>query len=362
MPHGERLRALLLVAGSLLLATCDDGPTRPSKTIIIPYPTLACPAPITLTTTTSSQTFAVATYTTPVPVDGTAPVTTTCAPASGSRFDKGTTTVTCSAVDHVNRTGRCTFAVTVLNPPTLRVRKILAFGDSITAGEVPAAGEFPQRTLAPHYVELNHAYPTVLADVMRTRYTDGPIVTVDGFRLRLNNETDCDWNAPALPPPGDRSLWVINAGCLGAQAQSAETLNRLQQKISYFQPDVLLLMMGTNDLDDRDPRSIPAAVAGVQRLASAAWGRGLSVIVGTIPPQVEAWQGHGGAPRSVGLFNAALVPAVTAVGADVVDVYAALSQDPNRWISQYDGLHPNADGYAEIARRFYERIRDRFEQ
>jgi lysophospholipase L1-like esterase len=95
---------------------------------------------------------------------------------------------------------------------------------------------------------------------------------------------------------------------------------------------------------------------------SAAWNRGLSVIVATIPPQIEARQGHGGAPRSVDPFNAALVPAVTAVGADVVDVYGALSSDPSRWISQYDGLHPNADGYAEIARRFYDRIREKFEQ
>ena len=48
-------------------------------------------------------------------------VTPTCVPASGTTFNKGVTTVTCSATDTSNLTGNCTFTVTVLDTqlPTL---------------------------------------------------------------------------------------------------------------------------------------------------------------------------------------------------------------------------------------------------
>jgi hypothetical protein len=55
--------------------------------------------------------------------------------------------VQCTATDTLNRSNSCSFTVTVSRTPQLSVTKFLAFGDSITAGEVtfPVTGIFPQR-------------------------------------------------------------------------------------------------------------------------------------------------------------------------------------------------------------------------
>jgi hypothetical protein len=45
---------------------------------------------------------------------GTAPVTVSCSPKSGSQFDVGTTTVSCQATDAARQTATCTTSATVL--------------------------------------------------------------------------------------------------------------------------------------------------------------------------------------------------------------------------------------------------------
>jgi hypothetical protein len=67
---------------------------------------------------------------------GQIPVTVACAPASGSQFPLGSTSVTCTASDALNRQATCAFTVSVTRLPTLQRTSFLAFGDSVTAGEV----------------------------------------------------------------------------------------------------------------------------------------------------------------------------------------------------------------------------------
>src|SRR4030095_4993527 len=70
---------------------------------------------------------------------GVAPVSVTCTPASGAPFPLGTTTVTCSGADAAMpaRTAECQLTVTLAAfVPVLTLTKFLAFGDSITAGEI----------------------------------------------------------------------------------------------------------------------------------------------------------------------------------------------------------------------------------
>jgi hypothetical protein len=77
--------------------------------------------------------------------------------------------VTCTVTDKVQRTASCRFAVTVLPPaPRLTVSRILAFGDSITAGEVPAPGEFLQLQ---RFVMPDLSYPANLTTLLAQRYT-----------------------------------------------------------------------------------------------------------------------------------------------------------------------------------------------
>ncbi|MBS1791963.1 MAG: HYR domain-containing protein [Acidobacteria bacterium] len=75
-------------------------------------PAITCPANISIPAA-AGQCSAVATYTTPTPTDNCPGATASCVPASGSTFQKGVTTVTCTATDASNNTASCTFTVTV---------------------------------------------------------------------------------------------------------------------------------------------------------------------------------------------------------------------------------------------------------
>ncbi|HXU35283.1 MAG TPA: HYR domain-containing protein [Blastocatellia bacterium] len=75
-------------------------------------PTIACPANITVPND-PGQCGAVVTFA-PTPSDNCPGATTTCAPASGTSFSIGTTTVTCHATDASgNTSANCSFTVTV---------------------------------------------------------------------------------------------------------------------------------------------------------------------------------------------------------------------------------------------------------
>jgi lysophospholipase L1-like esterase len=258
-------------------------------------------------------------------------------------------------------------ASVVLPVPRLGVTRILAFGDSITQGEVPVAGEFPEAIafrLRPQYVEPDRSYPADLTTLLAQRYTAQGASRVDAFTINVSDNTGlyCDPNPPA---PRTSGIVVINAGCLGAAASDLAVQTRLVNKIGAYHPDVLLLLMGTNDLDPTSPvSSISQGILGVQRLIGAArscCGTPIPVMVGTLLPQVAAELTHGGSPGLIVPFNTLLVPAATSAGARVVDVYSDIARDPTDWISSYDGLHPTEAGYQEIARVWFNSIQSAFE-
>src|SRR5260370_36757985 len=74
---------------------------------------VTCPANITQPAE-SGQCSAVVTYSNATATDNCPGVgTPVCAPASGSNFPKGTTTVTCTVSDASGNVGSCTFTVTI---------------------------------------------------------------------------------------------------------------------------------------------------------------------------------------------------------------------------------------------------------
>ena len=105
---------------------------------------------------------------------GVAPVNATCSAQSG-RFGVGSTAVTCQATDARGQTASCNFTVAVRPPPRLRFVRFLAFGDSLTAGEVsfgPGA-----RVYLP-----NDSYPAALQRRLVARYRQqAPIVINEGI-------------------------------------------------------------------------------------------------------------------------------------------------------------------------------------
>lgn len=83
-------------------------------------PAVSCPANI-VKSTDPNQCSTTATYTATATDNCDGPLTPTCAPQSGSTFQKGVTTVTCMATDSSKNTGSCSFTVTVndTQPPSI---------------------------------------------------------------------------------------------------------------------------------------------------------------------------------------------------------------------------------------------------
>jgi len=353
---GAKLRRIWVLAGCALLNATCSSPMLPSTTMIIPPPAITCPIPPSPVTAGNGQS-AVVSYGLPTVTGGTPPVSVTCTPPSGSTFKMGSTSVTCTGMDAVRRTASCSFAVSVVLPvPRLGVTTILAFGDSITEGEVPVADEFSVFNIRPKFVEPDNSYPADLTALLAQRYTAQGASRVDAFTIGAGNANNICTTDP--PRPMTSGIVVINAGCLGEQAGSPATLSRLNDTIMRYHPDVLLLLEGVNDLNGA--ASIPRAVQGVQRLILAARSLEVRVLVGTLLPEIPGDLNAGSASLIVP-FNSLLAPVATGAGATLVDLYGDIVTDVPDWISPYDGLHPTEAGYREMARIWFNSIKNAFE-
>ena len=205
-------------------------------------------------------------------------------------------------------------------PPRLGVTKILAFGDSITAGEITSASGSAD-------VDPAACYPAQLQWLLAQRYPNQPIV-------------------------------VVNDGKIGETA--ADGAGRLPQELAANRPDVVLLLEGINDIHGSvGEAGIPPAVNAVIAMIDDARGGGAAVIVGTLLPAVPGAL-RPGTVALIAPFNAQLTPLAAAHGAVVVDLYSPFSADLAGWLGP-DGLHPTAAGYLELAQLFFASLTGHFE-
>lgn len=309
-----------LVAVLAVSAGCGGnsttGPTPPVNQLFVSCPSsfgAISPTPVGIAVT----------YPTPVATGGQAPVGVTCTPLSGQLFAPGATPVTCTARDAAAATASCSFSVTVTVPPRLSRTTFLAFGDSITSGEVTvpvgtalATGEPVLRQI----VVPSAAYPTVLDNLLDARYL-------------------------AQTPT------VINAG-KGGEA-TADALPRFRSVMAANRPDVLLLLDGHNDLGNTT-----GALAGYNALVTMvreARAAGVRVFVATLVPSIPGRQRSQNLSL-LALYNDAVRTMAAAEGAVLVDLYAAMLPEVDTLIG-VDGLHPNEAGYARMASQFFAAIR-----
>src|SRR5262245_6697530 len=248
--------AFVLALG--LLAACgsdNDPPTTPTRPDPVPSgPTIACPANVAATTTTTTAQVA---YSAPAVSGGTVPVTVACTPASGSTFNVGATTVTCTARDSASREASCSFSVNVTRIPTLQRTSFLAFGDSVTAGEITvptttALDEqgFPSFKLI---VVPSASYPTQLQTLLRNRYlTQAPSIT------------------------------VVNSGVPGEFA--IDSVRRFSDVYTQMRPQVVLLLDGYNDLNGIGASAINSAAGAVEAMARQARLGGSRVFIANLTP------------------------------------------------------------------------------
>jgi len=298
------LRAVAL--GALLsAAACGENPITPPPPPDAPI--LSCPASASLVSQDGAA--VPLTFTVPAAVGGQLPVPVTCSKQPGSTFPLGSTIVTCTAVDALARQASCNFAVTVTATPRISKTKFLALGDSITEGRCgPRPNTCPPWTLR-------------FDELLRGRYTNQTFV-------------------------------VTNRGISGEKAPAGE--DRLVQELNTYNPEVLLLMEGTNDLTAVPPDQAEA-LESLEDMIDIARARGITVFIATIAPIAPGGPNNDSVPL-VPIFNANIRGLAGRKGVPVVDVYAALNADIARYYVG-DDLHPTSEGLRLIGDTFFAAVR-----
>lgn len=339
-PHVRRSFARTIgLLGLLLAGSCTNSSTTtptPTPTPVAP-PTITCPASVTLT---SAQATPIAVeYGVPTVSGGTSPIATTCSPDNRSVFSIGTTTVTCTATDAQQRTSSCSLTVALKAPPTVRLTKFVAFGDSLTAGEdgsnttLTAPGVL---SLVQPIIRTDWAYPTVLTNSMRALYS-------------LQSS----------------SITVVNQGCPGELVNDNSVVTCGQPPVTRFSSviggqQVVLLMEGSNDVNfgTKDSTAITDALFNLQRMVRAAKSAGVTPYLATIPPMTGSGRGVGAS--LVPAFNDRIRSIASTEGITLVDVNGAFGGDLS--LIGGDGLHLNQSGYQRVADTFLKSIQATLEQ
>lgn len=326
-----------IAVAALVAAGC--GSTGPSPI----GPAIACPAPQTAQSPDGNA--LPVHYPLPVVSGGAQPISIACTPPSGSVFSVGSATVICTARDAKQQTASCSFGVTVARPPKINATKFVAFGDSITEGQLdpactshsiagPLAWQLDNILSRTRSIDVNAAYPTKLQILLDGRYgAQNPVVS--------NRGAGGECVSPA-------------SGCV------SYGVTRLPTVLASDMPEVVLIQEGINDINGRRAAAIPDVVSGLRTMIGAARGRTVQVFLGTLlPERVGACRGY--APDVVAPANDQIRALAASENVVLVDLYAAFGADAPTTLIGFDGLHPTAAGYELIAQKFFESIRQKLE-
>jgi lysophospholipase L1-like esterase len=328
----SRILLLLLATAAGLASACGgDTPTAPTVPSIQPF-VMQCPADVLGQSTTGAPVSLQ--VPTPTTSGGVLPVTVSCSPA-GTPFPVGTTRVSCSASDARSAAASCTFNVNVAPPPLSRTT-FLAFGDSLTEGEITVpvststgaidADGFPNFRLI---VVPSESYPTKLLALLRNRYF------TQAQQFIVTNS-------------GKGKEWALD----GAK--------RLPSVLAATRPQVVLLLAGANDLEALpNGTGLNNAIVGLQTMVRTARTSGAAVFLATLPPVRPG----GRLSLNVSLvqsLNATIRTGAPVEGATLVDLDAAMAPNVATLIG-VDGLHPTEAGYQRMAEAFFTAIRTTFE-
>ncbi len=312
---------------SLLVTALGCGGKNPAikPTPVPPGPSLTCPADLAAVSH-FGRNAPVVSFEPPSVHDGQEPVRTVCTPAAGSEFPNGTTAVLCQAIDGLSRTASCSFSVAVTPIPRLQRTKFLAFGDSLTESKIVGILKVPAGIF-----NQPGSYPERLNAKLSARYEDQQIEMIaDG------------WG-------GER------ATDQGAAHQFGATT--FKNDLIIFNPEVVLLLEGTNDMTVAAPASFSSVtnsvIDGLRAMTRDAKVRGIRVFVGSIPP-VPA---NAASADAVQLLNARIKAMCIEEGVGFVDLYPAV---PVTLIGP-DGIHPRAEGYEAMASEWLKVIVDALE-
>lgn len=307
----------------VVVAACGGGNKGPGPTPPADPPQIACPADVTLREVTGLTQDV--TYPAPTTTGGAAPVTVTCAPASGAAFPLGTTQVDCAARDAQAREATCAFRVN-LTGFALAVKKFLAVGDSLTAGE----------NGLPSLIDVPNSYPAKLAGRLTAFYPGQEIV-------------------------------VVNRGVSGLKAEQLE--ERLSGIVNEERPDAVLLMIGYNNLTlpcaDGEFGTAECSAAidftavfgtrdAIRRIKESPVGVKYIFASTLVPPGPTGSKRID--PEAILETNRRIRQHVAAERATLVDVHPLFLGKEAEYVSP-DGLHLLPPGYQAIADAFFAAIK-----
>jgi lysophospholipase L1-like esterase len=335
------------------MAVACSSPTSVTPPPAVGPPSLTCPG-VTTATAALGTTTAHVMFASPTLSGGTPPVTVSCLPGSGSTFPLGSTTVTCQATDAIGRTAVCTVSV-VVNAHTIAAMTIVAFGDSITAGENGLSGS---NNASPPVPCTSGSTTSVAArqQTLTPQFVDGP----NSYPTQLQTTLDADFPS--------QTITVFNEGLPDETAVSGVT--RLSSIVlPTCRPDTLLLLEGINDLaaGGYSTSAMTQVTADLQMDIQEASEAGVSfVFVGTLLPQgtctMTTCRGsnvHNTAIAEANSLITTMVAGESASGAVLVDVNAAYTaiDSPNfTTLIDTDGLHPTPQGNKLTAQTFLSAI------
>jgi lysophospholipase L1-like esterase len=321
---------------SIAFLSACNSPTTPSPPPPPPPPALGIACPAAVSASASAVSGVTVSFSDPTTTGGRAPVQVSCTRQSGSLFTQGTTAVQCTANDAAGQSTSCSFNVTVTFTiaPQLTKTKFLAFGDSITAGEVTVPLNGTARDGSPNYkfiVVPATSYPQQLQNRLRERYT------------------------------GQASAIIVtNAGLPAETAQNGRV--RLRSVLASTPAEVVIILEGYNELTHPTNAAdlLPPAALAIEGMVKESKVAGARVILATLPPPRPG----GSKAVSTALvtnLNARIRATAAAEGALLVDLYAGMIDEVQRYMG-VDGLHPTEAGYERMAELVFAAIRADLEQ
>lgn len=130
-----------------------------------------------------------------------------------------------------------------------------------------------------------------------------------------------------------------------------QMLSRLSRDVLAYDPDVLFVFGGTNDVPQG--LAVDTTVANIRQIVETAGGHGIAVVLLTLLPVNDDYGYRNEARRQI---NAALATLAEQDGIVLVDAYAALSTPDGRLADEYaayDGIHLTQLGEQALAGAVY---------
>jgi lysophospholipase L1-like esterase len=300
---------IFLIAWASTAIACGSGV---GPTPVVEEPIVSCPSDVAVTGHNGQM--PTVSFDTPVAERGVPPLSVVCTPASGTRFPSGRTPVTCEVTDARAHKASCSFSVVVTAVPQLLKTKFLAFGDSLTEGKI--------RLLAPGIIVVPPGYFNSSASYVE----------------QLNTKLTARYQ--------DQAITIVASGWGGEAAGEGKL--RLPGALATYNPDVLLLLEGTNDLLHSSTvtavgmqAAIDSVVDALQNMIRQGHTRGLRVFVATLPTITRTAHLAAG----VVTLNARIRSLAAQEKATLVDLHTVV---PASRIGA-DGLHPDEAGYRAMA-------------